>query len=76
MTHNTERRIGEIFLFGRDYFRCVEAEKGKFACEKCALFENYECTKYGTVADFFGPCCKMFRWDNKQVRFEYFVLDI
>ena len=55
-----ERKIGEIFELGGEWYQCVESD----SCGECSLFP----TECGSKV--FGPCSKLSRTDNKHVIFK------
>ena len=63
-----ERKIGEIFEFGGEWYQCVESD----SCGECSLFTT-ECgsgTKSDLADKVFGQCSKVRRTDNKHVIFK------
>lgn len=63
-----ERKIGEIFEFGNEWYQCVESD----SCGECSLFTT-ECgsgTKSNLADKVFGQCSKVIRTDNKHVVFK------
>lgn len=63
-----ERKIGEIFEFGGEWYQCVESD----SCGECSLFTT-ECgsgTKSNLADKVFGQCSKVRRTDNKHVIFK------
>lgn len=63
-----ERKIGEIFEFGGEWYQCVESN----SCGECSLFTT-ECgsgTKSDLADKVVGQCSKVRRTDNKHVTFK------
>ena len=63
-----ERKIGEIFELGGEWYQCVESD----SCGECSLFTT-ECgsgTKSYLADKVFGQCSKVRRTDNKHVIFK------
>ena len=63
-----ERKIGEIFELGGEWYQCVESD----SCGECSLFTT-ECgsgTKSDLADKVFGQCSKVRRTDNKHVIFK------
>ena len=63
-----ERKIGEIFEFGGEWYQCVESNSHG----ECSLFTT-ECgsgTKSDLADKIFGRCSKVRRKDNKDVIFK------
>ena len=63
-----ERKIGEIFELGGEWYQCVESD----SCGECSLFTT-ECgsgTKSDLADKVVGQCSKVRRTDNKHVIFK------
>ena len=63
-----ERKIGEIFEFGGEWYQCVECD----SCGKCSL-RTTECgssTKSDLADEVFGECSKIRRSDSKHAIFK------
>ena len=63
-----ERKIGEIFELGGEWYQCVESD----SCGECSLFTT-ECgdgTKSYLADKVFGQCSKVRRSDNKHIVFK------
>ena len=63
-----ERKIGEIFELGGEWYQCVESDN----CGECSLFTT-ECgsgTKSDLADKVVGQCSKVRRTDNKHVIFK------
>ena len=63
-----ERKIGEIFELGGEWYQCVESD----SCGECSLFTT-ECgsgTKSDLADEVFSECSKARRTDNKHVIFK------
>ena len=63
-----ERKIGEIFELGGEWYQCVESD----SCGECSLFTT-ECgsgTKSDLADKVVGQCSKVRRIDNKHVIFK------
>ena len=63
-----ERKIGEIFEFGGEWYQCVESD----SCGECSLFTT-ECgsgTKSNLADKIFGQCSRVRRSDNKHAIFK------
>ena len=61
-----ERKIGEIFEFGREWYQCVEDENE--GCEQCDL--SNLCPYDRSFADNVGNCTKKNRSDGKSIIFK------
>ena len=61
-----ERKIGEIFEFGREWYQCVEDENE--GCEQCDL--SNLCLYDRSFADNVGNCTKNNRSDGKSIIFK------
>ena len=63
-----ERKIGEIFELGGEWYQCVESD----SCGECSLFTT-ECgsgTKSNLADKIFGQCSRVRRSDNKHAIFK------
>lgn len=63
-----ERKIGEIFELGGEWYQCVESD----SCGECSLF-TAECgsgTKSNLADKIFGQCSRVRRSDNKHAIFK------
>lgn len=63
-----ERKVGEVFEFGDDWYQCIESN----SCGECSIFTT-ECgsgTKSNLADKVFGQCSKVIRTDNKHVVFK------